>query len=67
MSPVAFADRDEEWWARVCYALALMVELYRAAIVDNSRLQRLEERDRAVGLLGLANLLAPAKVNVWCH
>src|SRR5690349_18169714 len=24
-----FTDRGDEWWARVCYALALMVGLYR--------------------------------------
>lgn len=55
MRPAGFADRGDEWWARVCYALALMVELYRAAMVDNSRLQRLDERSRAADLLELAN------------
>jgi hypothetical protein len=55
MAPAAFADRADEWWARVCYALALMVELYRASMVDNSRLQRLDERSRAADLLELAN------------
>lgn len=55
MNPAAFDDRDDEWWARVCYALALMVELYRAATVDNSRLQRLGEHSRAADLLELAN------------
>jgi hypothetical protein len=32
-----------------------MVELYRAAMVDNSRLQRLDENSRAADLLELAN------------
>ena len=54
MSPAGFAGRADEWWARVCYALALMVELYRAAMVANSRLMRLDARSGAAGLLGLA-------------
>ncbi|GAA4946405.1 hypothetical protein GCM10025331_37410 [Actinoplanes utahensis] len=29
MRPTDFADRGDEW-ARVCYALALLAELYRA-------------------------------------
>ncbi|MEU4532889.1 hypothetical protein AB0F49_32110 [Micromonospora ureilytica] len=28
MRPADFADRGDEWWARLCYALALLVELY---------------------------------------
>jgi hypothetical protein len=55
MRPAEFTDRGDEWWARVCYALALMVELYRAAMVDNSRLMRLDDRSRAADLLDLAN------------
>jgi hypothetical protein len=41
----------DEWWARVCYALALLVELYRALVVDGSRLQRLDATSRADDLL----------------
>jgi hypothetical protein len=55
MQPAGFAERNDDWWARVCYALALMVELYRAPMVDNSRLQRLDERSRGADLLELAN------------
>lgn len=54
MRPAGFADRGDEWWARVCYALALLVELYRAASVEHSRLMRLDERSGAADLLGLA-------------
>ncbi|MDG4793056.1 hypothetical protein [Micromonospora sp. WMMD1082] len=54
MRPAGFADRGDEWWARVCYALALLVELYRAASVEYSRLMRLSESSRAADLLGLA-------------
>ena len=55
MLPAEFADRSDQWWARVCYALALLVELHRAAMVENSRLMRLDERNRAADLLDLAN------------
>ena len=55
MRPAGFADRGDEWWARVCFALALLVELYRASAVDGSRLHRLDERSRAADLLELAN------------
>jgi hypothetical protein len=55
MRPAEFADRDDQWWARVSYALALLVELYRAATVEHSRLMRLDERSRASDLLALAN------------
>lgn len=55
MHPAAFTDRGEEWWARTCYALALLVELYRAFTVDGSRLHRLDEHSRAADLLELAN------------
>jgi hypothetical protein len=55
MHPAGFADRDDQWWARVCYALALLVELYRAPAVEHSRLMRLDERSRGADLLDLAN------------
>ena len=55
MRPAVFADRDDAWWARVCYALALLVELYRAPVVEGSRLMRLDDRSRAADLLELAN------------
>lgn len=55
MRPAEFADRTDEWWARVCYALALLVELYRAASVDHSRLMRLDTHSRSPDLLELAN------------
>lgn len=54
MNPAAFADRGDKWLARVCYALALLVELYRAATVEHSRLMRLHQRSRAADLLALA-------------
>ncbi|MEV1288747.1 hypothetical protein [Micromonospora sp. NPDC049679] len=53
--PATFADRPDEWWARVSYALALLVELYRAPMVDGSRLMRLDPSSRAEDLLALAN------------
>jgi hypothetical protein len=52
--PPGFADRGDQWWARVCCALALLVELYRAASVEHSRLMQLNERSRAADLLALA-------------
>lgn len=55
MRPARFADRGDEWWARVCYALALLVELYRAASVEHSRLMRLNASSGAADLLALAN------------
>lgn len=54
MRPAGFTERGEEWWARVCYALALFVELYRAASVEHSRLMRLTESSGAADLLALA-------------
>ncbi|GAA3083860.1 hypothetical protein JOF29_004432 [Kribbella aluminosa] len=54
LTPGQFADRNDEWWARVCYALALMGELFRAP-VENSRLMSLSESSRAADLLALAN------------
>lgn len=55
VDPARFAGRPDEWWARVCYALALLVELYRAASVEGSRLMRLGPDARAGDLLALAN------------
>lgn len=55
MRPADFADRSDEWWARVCYALALLVELYRAANVQHSRLMSLTSASGAADLLALAN------------
>ncbi|MFB9854888.1 hypothetical protein ACFFMR_31360 [Micromonospora andamanensis] len=55
MEPARFAARPDEWWARVCYALALLVELSRAVSVENSRLMRLGVNSRAADLLALAN------------
>jgi hypothetical protein len=54
MRPDGFADRNDEWWARACYALALLVELRRAASVERSRLMRLDEASRGTDLLALA-------------
>lgn len=55
MRPSDFADRPDHWWARACYALALLVELYRAASIEHSRLMQLNDRSRAADLLALAN------------
>lgn len=55
MRPAAFADRSDQWWARVCYALALLVELYRSPSVEHSRLMRLGLTSGAQDLLALAN------------
>ncbi|MFI6162990.1 hypothetical protein ACIA59_23945 [Micromonospora haikouensis] len=54
MRPAGFAERGDEWWARVCYALALLVELYRAPSVEHSRLMRLTESSGAADVLALA-------------
>ncbi|MGC5307688.1 hypothetical protein [Micromonospora zamorensis] len=53
--PARFRKRPDEWWARMSYALALLVELYRAARVDGSRLMQLGPDSRASDLLALAN------------
>lgn len=45
----------DETWARVAYALALLVELFRAASVRGSRLHHLNHRSGAGDLLALAN------------
>jgi hypothetical protein len=55
IDPARFADRSDEWWARVCYALALLVELYRSPMVDGSRLMRLRRDSPEEDLLALAN------------
>lgn len=57
MNPSRFADHPDEWWARVSYALALLVELFRVtpAGLERSRLMRLGPASRAVDLLALAN------------
>ena len=55
MNPAEFEDRSDEWWARVCYALALLVELLRAARVEGSRLMLLTAASRPADLLRLAN------------
>ncbi|PPA60414.1 hypothetical protein [Micromonospora chalcea] len=55
MCPAEFTDRSDQWWARVCYALALLVELYRAPSVERSRLMRLSPASGAGDLLGLTN------------
>jgi hypothetical protein len=51
----SLAGQSDEWWARTCYALALMVELFRAAAVEGSRLMRLDADSGASDLLELAN------------
>jgi hypothetical protein len=55
MRPADFAAYGDEWWARGCYALALLVELYRAANVQYSRLMSLTQASGAADLLALAN------------
>ncbi|MEU7573373.1 hypothetical protein [Micromonospora sp. NPDC049240] len=55
IDPARFGDRSDEWWARVSYALALMVELYRAPKVDGSRLMWLDPGSGVADLLALAN------------
>jgi hypothetical protein len=51
-----FAGRGDEWWARVCYALALLVEPLRAYSIDGSRLMRLAPGCDVPDLLALANV-----------
>lgn len=53
--PDEFSDRSDEWWARMSYALALLVELYRTPRIDGSRLMRLGPDSGAADLLALAN------------
>ncbi len=42
VDPARFADRGDEWWARVCYALALLTEPRRAYSIEGSRLMQLD-------------------------
>lgn len=53
--PARLTRAPDEWWARACYALALLTELYRAATVDGSRLMRLTTDSKVEDLLALAN------------
>lgn len=55
VKPARLASASDEWWARACYALALLTELYRAPVVDGSRLMRLSEDSKVEDLLALAN------------
>jgi hypothetical protein len=55
VNPTRFADRDDEWWARVCYALALLVEPVRAYSIDGSRLMQLRPGCDVPDLLSLAS------------
>ncbi|MGB3442227.1 MAG: hypothetical protein WBA97_26060 [Actinophytocola sp.] len=55
VQPARLAGASDEWWARACYALALLTELYRAATVDRSRLMRLTADSKVEDLLALAN------------
>jgi hypothetical protein len=48
-------DRNDQWQARVCYALALLVEPLRAYTIDGSGLTRLDQHCGVPELLGLAN------------
>jgi hypothetical protein len=50
-----FQAENDEWQARVCYALALLTELCRASSFDGSRLMRLGPDSTARDLLTLAN------------
>jgi hypothetical protein len=49
------AQQSDEWRARAAYALALLVELFRAYSVEKSRLMRLHPDSDVDDLLGLAN------------
>ncbi len=55
MDPTRFNDLPDEWWARLSYALALLVELVRMAPagVEHSRLMLLRPTSRSSELLGL--------------
>jgi hypothetical protein len=55
IDPARITSRDDEWQARVCDALALLVEPLRAYSIDGSRLMRLDERCGLQELLALAN------------
>ena len=47
--------RPDEWWARVCYTLALLVEIYRNRMLENTRLMTLGPGSTLDDLLALAN------------
>lgn len=55
VDPSRFADRSDEWWARVCYALALLIEPYRQPSIEGSRLMQLADGCDVSDLLGLTN------------
>jgi len=55
VDPARFADRSDEWWARVCYALALLTEPRRAYSIEGSRLMQLDAGCDVRDLLALAN------------
>jgi hypothetical protein len=55
MDPTRFASRPDEWWASVSYALAMLVELFRAPSIDGSRLMRLGPRSSTADLMAMAN------------
>jgi hypothetical protein len=53
--PALHAGRPDEWWARTCYALALLVERYRSPMITGSRLFTVPQGSGAAELLALAN------------
>lgn len=55
LEPALHAGQTDEWWARVCYALSLLVEQYRSPMSTGSRLFTLSQRSSAEDLLALAN------------
>lgn len=55
LEPALHAGRTDEWWARTCYALALLVERYRNPAITRSRLYTLQTGNTADDLLALAN------------
>ncbi|MET7420380.1 hypothetical protein [Dactylosporangium sp. NPDC005555] len=55
LEPALHADRSDEWWARTCYALALLVERFRNPMIDGSRLFTLAPGSGVEELLALAN------------
>ncbi|WP_327006937.1 hypothetical protein OHA72_06420 [Dactylosporangium sp. NBC_01737] len=55
LEPAVHASETDEWWARVCYALALLVERFRNPVITGSRLFTLSRGSTAADLLALAN------------
>ena len=53
--PELHAGQSDEWWARTCYALALLVERFRNPMITGSRLFTLPPGSGAAELLALAN------------